>query len=507
MSCDTSQRQLVAAHAQVIFSPGKENDLKLGCDIVRKEFNGLHLSGCSLENSYFRDSYFKETNFKNANMDYTDFENVIFDGCTFDSCTFGSDIRSSVFLNCTFINSNIDESFIDGCTFKDSIIKNSTIDVTSITNCTFDYCLLENMYLKTASLYHTIFRNCRWVELDWSFVTIFYIVLINCIFKDVTLALPTLDYIFGLREENFKGINLKKYRRKEVKSLKKPLEAWKKYENMRSKNLSILTKGFCIKEKSMIFVFKSFLLNLPKKRNSCPYIGRDEILFLQNVLTTLEEERDLSVFALILIIEWAFETLNQINLKGDSADVLYIQPTLIQLYTRLHQIFQEKLYFFENQRLFFEQFSADQEVIAKFVFHDRPRLSVSKVLNELADISGLEISAKTQFISSKEGSYVEIVKTTLFTLFAIQTFLYLLNGIVIKLTELKARYKILKQKELPKHFHDLSITGKQPVSPALQKILKNFFNKSAGLEILENIDFFGYNKGNIENIDLSDVYR
>ena len=94
----------------------------------------------------------------------------------------------------------------------------------------------------------------------------------------------------------------------------------------------------------------------------------------------------------------------------------------------------------------------------------------------------------------RQGSFIEILTTTVMGVVALQFILYGINGILLQLIDLKSKLKALIAKNPPKYISSLTAHGKQLHPDSMFKIIKNFTPEKARLlmdyaKILNNTDF------------------
>jgi hypothetical protein len=135
---------------------------------------------------------------------------------------------------------------------------------------------------------------------------------------------------------------------------------------------------------------------------------------------------------------------------------------------------------------------------ARITFDEKPKIAFCELLNALASRSN--IATETRQLRSEYGSYAETIFTTLFTLMALQAFLFLINGCVIQLTELKHRAKVLARRNAPKSYSELALSPVQRTSPAMLSVMTGLTTYVKGLTWLKHPDLSGYAKANIKNV-------
>ena len=150
----------------------------------------------------------------------------------------------------------------------------------------------------------------------------------------------------------------------------------------------------------------------------------------------------------------------------------------------------------------------DRPLCVEVRFDRKPEFSLPDVLNSINGSSALATAQPSRLIEARNGSYIEIVLTTLFSLIALQAFLYLINGCVIQLTELKQRVKTLARKRAPRSYVQLAISNQQHASPLILSILPGLLAHARGLGWLKDPSLGGYLGTNVKSlceVDCGDV--
>jgi uncharacterized membrane protein len=115
----------------------------------------------------------------------------------------------------------------------------------------------------------------------------------------------------------------------------------------------------------------------------------------------------------------------------------------------------------------------DRRITAKLVFVAKPKLDVAEFMGFLAKAPGLEVRGRTSLVSEAMGSYEVVLETSLMTLVALQVALWLLNGCVVQIIELKSRLRIVSQKRLPKVIRERALLQDQDVPKWIAVVVQN----------------------------------
>src|SRR5205085_1958428 len=142
----------------------------------------------------------------------------------------------------------------------------------------------------------------------------------------------------------------------------------------------------------------------------------------------------------------------------------------------------------------------DRSICIEAIFDRKPALSLPELLDTINTSSRLGPTQRSHLVRAEQGSYIEIVLTTLFSIVALQVFLYLINGCVIQLTELKERTKTLARKRAPKSYVDLALSNTQHGSPLVLSILPGLLAHAKGLSWLKGASLGGYLASNLKSL-------
>ena len=108
-----------------------------------------------------------------------------------------------------------------------------------------------------------------------------------------------------------------------------------------------------------------------------------------------------------------------------------------------------------------------------------------QVLNDLTESAGFGVRHKTAIVREASGSYVVFLETSVATLASVQVALWLMNGCVAQLIELKARLNVVSQKRLPSVIRKRVLLPDQNMpkwmGPAVQSLFAQLFSHAAHL--------------------------
>jgi hypothetical protein len=251
---------------------------------------------------------------------------------------------------------------------------------------------------------------------------------------------------------------------------------------------------------STISAFDTYLSQSYKRFADFGFVKGDELEFLGDLLQELAFVERLPLLTALNVLEWctALESaLRQSNRSPseNSGDSLRTIAGRIALLTN------DMLDKLDRALPEIEDSKADQPLCVRATFQEQPSLPLAELLNSIGMMSHLDIDQKSYLVQAKKGSYVEIVFTTLLTVIALQSFLYLINGCIIQITELKHRLKALARKDGPKTYKEMALSPVQPAPPQVLSVLRSLTEYAKGLSWLKQPAMSGYVASNISSLE------
>jgi hypothetical protein len=250
---------------------------------------------------------------------------------------------------------------------------------------------------------------------------------------------------------------------------------------------------------STISAFDDYLSLSYKRFTEFGFAKGEELEFLGDLLQELAFLDRLPLLTVLNVLEWctALEAAiiqSNLNQPESSGDALRTLASRVALLTNslLHRL--------DSDLPEVEFGEKDRPLCIKATFDQKPDLPLAEFLNSLTATSALDIAQKSHLVRVEKGSYVEFVFTTLFTVIALQIVLFLLNGCVIQLTELKERTKILARKNAPQNYRNLVLSTSQQASPLILSILPILIGHVKALAWLKNPTLSGYEASNIKSL-------
>jgi hypothetical protein len=225
----------------------------------------------------------------------------------------------------------------------------------------------------------------------------------------------------------------------------------------------------------------------------------EELEFVADLLEELAFLERLPLLTVLNLLEWctALESAIKQNHPDLSAHALDSLRTLASRTALLTNSLLDNL----NGSFPTEEFSeSDRSLCVRATFNEKPSLSLTELLNSVSRAANLNITQNSHLIRTENGSYVEYVWTTLFTIYAFKTFLYLTNGCLIQFTEMRQRVKVLLRKNAPKSYIDRAMSPTQQPSPAMLTVLHGLIEYYKAIPAIKDPALSGYIATNIKSV-------
>jgi hypothetical protein len=251
---------------------------------------------------------------------------------------------------------------------------------------------------------------------------------------------------------------------------------------------------------STVGAFENYFSNSFTRFAEMGFVKGDEIRFVGDVLEELASLDKLPLLTAINVLKWCSLLKAEIKTKTGGSDI--IDKALKTLSNRVGIICGALIEKIETAVPEIQLIENETPVQLKITFREKPEIPFEDFLNSIGSASRLDIQEKSYLISAKSGSYIEIVYTTLFTVFALKIFLFLLNGCIIQITEMKERIHILRRKQAPKSYADLALVPSQQISPTTQLVLQGLLQYAKTLGWLKDPSLLGFETSNIQSMEL-----
>jgi uncharacterized protein YjbI with pentapeptide repeats len=481
-------------------SRGEIPDLKPRSDLTFRVFDQMKVKDADVYQSLLNGCLFRECNFENVRFSRCDLEQIQFQNCNFK--------------NVSFVNIELTSGHIAGSQFEDCDFRSALITDTVLTNCTFqhcsflqavirsnkfDECSLVKSGLRGASVQLDSFRRTQFEDIKLGNCTFLNHILSQCTYKNVHINAESIGALFGITEQDlacFKLIYL----------------GQKTSHNAHGEDLfTALNREY--ERRRWVFMQAVLRLNFGRVAritglNEClsavlwpaslgAPLKTADIAFLEMIVLDLFSHEKLPALNAVLIPE-AIQNF----LDATTADAIGRPAALMlqQLASRINMLLLDLFNRYSAETMLCGE--DDRQLHATLVFMRRPKCNVVAFINEVALASGLPIRSETVTLKEESGSYLLYVQTTLITLGALQTALWLLNGCATQVIEMKSRLQIIAQKRPPKVIRNRVLLAEQTVPRWMVLVIQGIVTKITGSPTALNQVAADLSQDNLQRIEV-----
>ncbi|HSR67600.1 MAG TPA: pentapeptide repeat-containing protein [Acidobacteriota bacterium] len=448
----------------------------------------------SLASSELADIRVSNKTFKQVEFEYSYIDNVVFTGCKFENCNLSMiDLRNSTFAECVLTGCAIDESLIDKCSFEHTSVNECSFKVTSLTECSFSNSTIWNAFLQLSTFLHNDFERSRWVQIDWSDCTFLYTVLRDSEVERVTVSNTSFRSIFGLSLAHLGQIKVLTENGKTAEEIVTGELATRKDLTP----IDSLVLGMNFWDESRLGAISKFLVRMSRERERRRY-RQDDWRFFLKILFHLAQSERLPVLAGIQVGDWVMHEVEKI--AEDSAAMLSRKLLLTEISGTVMHLLIELFQNFESRCIPISEFSEDERCTATLRFARPPNIELTKFLNEIAEASGLEVAGETRLLSRASGSYLEVIETSITTLFGLQIVLFLLDGVILQISQIISRLSHLRRGAMPVKIETSSPLGRLFLPEHLREPVRKLTSFCNHLPWAHKSDKVGFSGENLKEI-------
>jgi uncharacterized protein YjbI with pentapeptide repeats len=471
-------------------------------DLTYRLIENLVLNDISLHRSLFTGSLLRNCAFTNVDFSRCDLDGIKVENCTFANCDLdGAELRSSSFSSCIFeatqlVNTHILDCSFLGCQFLRSPLTNSNISQTS-----FLSGRIQETSLEKTSCTLNRFEGVHLEDMILGNCTFLYAIMRGCSFKNVTVAAECVGMIYGLRrvdlaEFNFIYLGDEQAVPPDGNLVELLIELYRS----RRWWIGHLVLQLNFQVTSPVFAIREFSGTLFSNLHRGLLVKTDELEFLSRVLQDLRVDQRLPFLNVIEIVEATSGILPRMS-QGVQRDPR-TEDAVARFSSSVFMMMNDMLEEFAFRRLQLHEQEPDSIIQLTATFQERPEISFSNLLDELGKFSMFPITVRTRQITTRAGSFIEVILTTLFTVLAAQIFLFLANGCVIQATELKSRLKILLSNRTPAYYRQTAMQPVQQVPEYLAGPMREILQYTTGLSWLSDPRLKGLTAPNLESLTL-----
>lgn len=455
----------------------------------------------------FEDVTFERSDIDNCQVNEVTFRNCIFDrssliclrvkGCVFEQCSFQNidliscEIADCRFQNCVFALATICDNLFFECQFEMIDFTGATLKENEFKNTIFTAISLRGSatslnYFRHTTVKGSEFGNC----------TVDYNIVEDCNFYDSSLNIETPGAFFGLNFSNLHNCKILSLGEQLPDSDQEVL-----FANLRSqferegRYIDAFIVGVNQSLSNLIPGVMRLCMQLKEKLCAGGHFPSDQLLFLFNVFKELYRQKKLAYIALYHLRDGIREILESTSpdMKGYEKYVL--------LYNNLNLLHNSMMADLEVLADW-DYFEQERNVTVCFKFKERPSKPIVEILEVCyVYVYGHRPDVRPRVLSEKNGSYIAVVQTTIFTLLAFRISTYLLVGSVKDLTKLRANASLLFAKKLPEKYYlaaikpETSVTIPHAISILLTGLIKKIIPAP-----LKDLPIIGIDEDNLDEI-------
>jgi uncharacterized protein YjbI with pentapeptide repeats len=471
-------------------------------DLTYRTLADLAISEVDAFQSLFTGSLLRNSTFDRVVFARSDLDGIRAERCTFSDCDFSvCDIRSSHFASCVFRNCKLSESYVDACEFIGCSLLGCNFSNSSVTNSVFSATVMDGSRLSRSTHLHNRYYDCTFQDMTLGDCTFLYVVFRNCALVRVALNSESVGGIFGLKKEQL--LECRFIYLGEIQENLSPeddaLALFTEEYQKRRWHIGELVLALNCGSSSIIEAFSRYFAQTTTRIAEIGFAKGEELEFLADIIEELAGQERLPFLIVIATLEWcsAVEKLvapqpSDLHQRADMVHLL-VTRTVFVSNTLLERLGETDGYIDGRP---------DEPIMLKATFQTVPRVALVDVMNSLAAASGLPTIHPTSAIRSETGSYLEWVWTTLFSAFGLQVFLFLINGCVVQLTELRHRAKLLVRPESTQAYSRLALSPVQHASPAIIGVVEQLASFTKHLPWLTGADLSGYASPNLKALEV-----
>jgi len=347
---------------------------------------------------------------------------------------------------------------------------------------------------------HNRYQQCSFLDMTLGDCTLLYIIMRDCTFERVRLNAESVGAILGLTKDQLQTVSFvylgEDQRLPEGADVVELVTA--EYHR-RGWVLGLLIQSLNFVLTSTVNAFEQYLAATGKRFLELGFAKGDELQFLGDVVEELAHVNALPLLVAISIANWCNTLATDLQAGGAEN-----QDSLRRLSSRTSLLAHLLVERVEEDALAMESTENNRLVRARIAFATAPTVSLLEVLDAASQGAGIDGNAR--LVRTEVGSYLEVVSASLFSVLAFQLFLFLINGCLIQLTELKQRIKVLVRRQTPKAYADLALVPIQRGSPVILSVLHGLTQYAKFLPWLKETSLGGFSAENMKGIEILDEH-
>jgi uncharacterized protein YjbI with pentapeptide repeats len=470
-------------------------------DLTHRKLQRLTLTEVNLRQSLFTGSLIRDCVFTRVIFERSDLDGLRIERSTFVECDLSScDYRSIVFADCTFKSCDFNTSFIDDCEFQICELIDCNFSDCSLTRCRFIQSALTTCKVTMATLLHNKLYDSTLSDMVLGNCSLLYFIFRNCTLTKVSINAESIGAIFGLRRDQLEQLQIIYLGEKQaVPAGADIVELISEEYRRRAWYIGQLVIEINFSLAATMTAFESYMQRSHSRFVELGFAKGEELDFLGDVLQELDSLGRLPLLTALDLIEWCTALESEIIQKHAYQRERLEDPlhTFISRITIIANSLLDKLDASIPREVFEEP---NRSLCVKAVFNKKPLLPFVNLLNWINSIPALGITERSRVLGASSGSYIEVVYTTLLTIYALKMYLFYVNGCLIQLTEMKVRIDVLLAKKPPKSYLELARSPAQQILPTVKALLPAFAEQAKSLASSDKPLLSGYDITNVESV-------
>jgi uncharacterized protein YjbI with pentapeptide repeats len=465
-------------------------------DLTYKTLQDVRLENLSLRQSLLTGSILRGCSFREVDFSRCDLDGVRIEQCAFVDCNFeGADLRSSVFSGCELQRVQFEGVLMTDCSFTECSFMRCILNGV-ITRCLFSASTIEYCSLEKSSTTLNKFSSVSFTETVLGDCTFLYNITLECCFERSVMNAESLGMTFGLTREDIKNLNLVFLGQAQTPPndfdiIDLLLDSYTSRGWVLGLTIMRLNFGLT----SIVYALREYFRSFFALAREGRIIKSEEIQFLSDIMSELRTRERLPFLNVIETIEESSNLLSALE-GTDSVDPR-TEESVVRMSNALFLSMHQMLDDFNSIRVKVDEEFTDRPAELTLKFTQRPEIPVSQLISSIVTASGLPAMGETFTMETREGSFIEILCTTVYSVVGLQIFLFLLNGCLIQVTELKARIQVLSRRRLPSAYLKNASTPNHEMPRYLVKPLQSIIGYVAHLEWLSEPKLKGFSVDSI----------
>lgn len=427
-------------------------------DIGHRIFESVHFFRSVAQQSIFPGSIFRNCKIEQCDFARSDFEGVRFEKCEIVATDFEDcDIRSTLFAEC-----RIEDSGFKGAYFADNVVRGGVVQI-----CTFDTATMTgNHFLNVkiesisnvgATMLHNDFISSSLQDIKLANCTALYSYFEECSFERFGINADSLGLTFGLGLRDLEQAALTFLGREEPGPLNADIvdQLIAEFEARRW----MLHSAFARLNFGRVPPYAGWAMLFGRLCASIENSGvrLDDVDFVLHVAGRLSSIDQLPFFPIVQAHDLIIDISIDENATIETRALRQLRNGLVALLGEM----QDK---FVNRAGEIREVSGTTPAMIEFIFQARPDESFENYLRYIDAYTSTKPTGLS-LLGGHAGSWHEIVQSVVSTALAIYALLYLIEGGLARLLMIRARFKQLVSREIPKRFLEKS-RDPQHVLPA-----------------------------------------